>query len=1644
MLTRHGLREGRLARLFRGLEALEQRTLFNAAAYAEPDDVTMTAGVAGNNPGILIDAIANDTDADGDPITISAITLPPGDGVATIENNKVRYVPPVGFVGQAPFIYQITDGKGQFDVATITVTVQPAATAAGVLAFSQPTYAASENNPSVTLAVTRTSGSDGSVSVNYRAVPGSASPNDFTPVSGTLTFGPGVTQQTITVPIFNDTAAENPESFTVVLESPTGGAALGLQNTATVTIADNDVPTTGGDGLKGEYFNNKDFTAAVFTRIDRTVNFNYGTGSPDPGMGGNTFSIRWTGQVVPRYSETYTFTTRSDDGVRLYVNNQLLIDQWNDHAPTDHSGTITLQAGVRYDIKLEYYENGGGAEVALRWASASQASEVVPTSQLYSSPTAGGVNQPPVANNDTAATIRDQATLINVLANDTDPDGQPLAVTGVTNTTGGTFTIEANQLRFTPTPGFTGNASATYTISDGNEGTASATVTVAVNPPPPAGNGDGLKGEYFDNRDFTAPAFTRVDPVVNFDFSDGAPAANMGPDTFSIRWTGQVRPQFTETYTFTTTTDDGVRLWVNNQLVIDQWNDHPATDHSGTIALQAGVLYDLRMEYYENGGGASAALSWSSPSRPRQVIPQSQLYSGVTANRAPDAVNDSATVAVGSSVLVNVLGNDTDADNDTLTIDGITAAPANGVAVIENGQIRYTPAAGTTATSDTLTYRVADGKGGFDTAVVTLTLTPAPQPGTLALESSQYTVTEHGSFVTVAFVRTGGSDGVVSIDYATVDQSATAGSDYTAQSGTVVFDAGVTRRTLNIPILNDAFAEGTETFSISLNRVTGGAALSQPRTATITIADNDGSPTGKQVMVIGSSSVAGADTRNSFRRALANQLNAASYNVNFVGSTNRNDAALPPDLDFDRDHHGYGGTRADHILTGTTKDYGVVPTLASVLAGNSTDGVALNPDYALVYVGHNDIFNGQSPSNARDDIANIIAALRADNPNMVILVGKLAPSAWDGGIHNANITTLNTLLDSLAASASTTASPVVTVDLNTGFNTTTMTTDGQHPSPTGEAWMADKWFNALKPHLDGTYNPPPPPAANGDGLKGEYFDNIDLTGLKLTRVDPTVNFNWGNGSPASGIASDTFSVRWTGQILPQYSQTYTFTTNTDDGVRLWVNGTQVINSWIDQSATNRSGSIALTAGQKVDIRLEYFENGGLASSRLSWASASQPTQIIPQNRLFSVGYTGTGTTPTLNLTSQTVVSNLTQPTAMSFLPDGAMLIAQKNGLVRLARNGQLQQQNFIDIRAIVNDARDRGLLGLAIHPDFATNPYVYLLFTYDPPETAGRTGFGAPDGTGARAARLLRVTAQTVNGVTSAVPGSEVVLLGTNSTWANMGAPTSGQSINNKYGGLNPDGSYVQDCIPVDSESHTIGALAFLPDGSLLVTSGDGTSYGAVDPMTKRVQDLDSLNGKVLRINPITGQGYSDNPFFNGDPSSNRSKVYALGFRNPFRLAVDPLTGVAYVGDVGWTSWEEINVLSRGANYGWPWFEGGDGTVIQTPGYKDTAAAQAFYATNPTITAPLFGRSHSAGGVAIVAGDVYRGTRYGSAFNGALFFSDYGNSAIDVITFNANGTRKDVIRATSNLGVIVEMTMGPDDYIYTVDITGKVSRLVLA
>ncbi len=258
----------------------------------------------------------------------------------------------------------------------------------------------------------------------------------------------------------------------------------------------------------------------------------------------------------------------------------------------------------------------------------------------------------------------------------------------------------------------------------------------------------------------------------------------------------------------------------------------------------------------------------------------------------------------------------------------------------------------------------------------------------------------------------------------------------------------------------------------------------------------------------------------------------------------------------------------------------------------------------------------------------------------------------------------------------------------------------------------------------------------------------------------------------------------------------------------------------------------------------------------------------------------------------TYVSGLVAPTAMEFAPDGRLFVTQQGGQLRVIENGALLAAPFVSVA--VNSTGERGLLGIAFDPNFASNQYVYVYYT----TTAGDAH--------------NRVSRFTANG-NVAVSGSELILV-----------ELDGHSASN----------------------HNGGAIHFGLDGRLYIATGDNASGS-------NSQTLANRHGKLLRINP-DGSIPTDNPFYGSATGVNRS-IWALGLRNPFTFSVQPGTGRIFINDVGQVSWEEINDGVAGANYGWPSAEGVAGTppAVAVGTYRDPVHAYS-HAQGCAITGGAF------------------------------------------------------------------------------------------
>ncbi len=298
-------------------------------------------------------------------------------------------------------------------------------------------------------------------------------------------------------------------------------------------------------GLRGDYFSNPHLSGTPLLSRFEALSFDWQGGAPAPGIPTDQFSSRWIGYVIPRESGTYRFQTYTDDGARLWLGSERIIDDWSEHAPRAvTSAAVFLEAGKLYALRMDYFERFGGAVAELRWQPpGSAAFSPVPREVLFS---------------------RSDVSYEDLL------------------------------------------------VQHGQAHTDDV---------------QGLRGDYFSNPHLSGtPLLSRFE-ALSFDWQGGAPAPAMPTDEFSSRWIGFVIPQASGTYRFQTYTDDGARLWLGSERLIDDWSEHaPRAVTSAPVSLEAGKLYALRMDYFERFGGAVAELRWQPPGSaafspvPREVL----------------------------------------------------------------------------------------------------------------------------------------------------------------------------------------------------------------------------------------------------------------------------------------------------------------------------------------------------------------------------------------------------------------------------------------------------------------------------------------------------------------------------------------------------------------------------------------------------------------------------------------------------------------------------------------------------------------------------------------------------------------------------------------------------------------------------------------------------------------------------------------------------------------------------------------------------------------------------------------------------------------------------------------------------------------
>ena len=417
-----------------------------------------------------------------------------------------------------------------------------------------------------------------------------------------------------------------------------------------------------------------------------------------------------------------------------------------------------------------------------------------------------------------------------------------------------------------------------------------------------------------------------------------------------------------------------------------------------------------------------------------------------------------------------------------------------------------------------------------------------------------------------------------------------------------------------------------------------------------------------------------------------------------------------------------------------------------------------------------------------------------------------------------------------------------------------------------------------------------------------------------------------------------------------------------------------------------------------------------------------------------------------------ITNTLTQPVAFGFTPAGRMYVAEKRGTVQVFDSvADPTPTQVIDISGNVHDYWDRGLLGLAVDPQFGSgSDYVYLLYTYDP---GNSWGDDCADPTTNGCLVNGRLSRFLISAGGSAGPEQEL--------------------LTGKWCAQFP--------------SHTVGDLAFSSEGYLLVSAGDGASFNfadhgqngnpCADPMggpgvadnlggalrsQRPAADAQvTYDGTVLRIDKTTGAAVI------GNPGGTDTRIIAQGLRNPFRIAVRPGTSEIWVGDVGWGAWEEVNrIVDPGGgrdNFGWPCYEGANsGTSVKHSAYDAlnvNVCENLYTAGQSAVVAPYYARPHEAAdthvGCAGTGGAVsglafYQGGDYPAQYDGALFIADYSIGCIRVMFPSTAGALPDKSNIITFVGDTdadsaprpVDLQIGPEGDLYFADIgSGKIVRV---
>lgn len=941
-----------------------------------------------------------------------------------------------------------------------------------------------------------------------------------------------------------------------VLFVAASGSSNGLVGNYYHTELGSDFGTGNLDGITASELTQSGF---MVQRTDAAIDFDWSGIPPGPyGISNILYTVEWNGWIRPQYTELYTFKTLTDDGVRLFIDDTLLIDRWVFQGPASYTGQIRLVAGRFYRLKYQYFQGVGGAIVQFYWSSPSQPEKLVPTAALFTT--------------------------------------HPLI-------------------------------------------------------------GYGLRASYWNNPTFTGTAAaTRIENSV--DMSGGSLPGAVTAGDFSARWTGYVKSNYSEEYTFYATSEGAVRLLIDGVVTISNETIHSLITDSGATTLAAGRYYAIQVDYWTDGIVTPRLyLEWESANQEREIIDTDWLF----ADTPPEIITTNSLFLIdGSGVYAEYYDSPAPTGNPVLAtaFDGSgtgfvltaptwpPALPFSQTAFFSNVWTGFLIPANTGSHYFTITTTGfgrllidADTDEGTASPTLVLDFTASGTSSAVplcALKTHRIRVEHMCLNNTPSFqMQWEGSFRTLQ----TVPAAAMYNADGEYADGTNIptgVGNGLNGRYFDNPsFTGDPVLTRTDASGVAYNFGPGSPGVGVPTgvygvrwegninppittTYTFYLVGNYGTRLYVSDMsnaIIDSIATPGVNSGTvSLLGGVYPQIKAelAAYNGgdqyaflswSWSGS---NWALVPAVKLFAGVGNGLLGQYYNAPAANGTVDLTRYDTNFNITWPAGPGGGIIPALFSVVWTGwirprYNETYT------FRHYNSTVFTRVFIDPDNVTTPLIDFNIPALSGVFSGTRDLSANVLypirLEMIAPYSLT-------------FNFT------WESASQSEETVPEICLFAVHPETGQSRGDTPGiPAGNGNGLIGRYYNNTTWTPpAALTRIDRNIQFDWGSGSPDPSVNPENFTVSWTGFILPQYSETYTFYTLSDDGIIITINNTVLVNS--PNSGGLQAGTIDLSANTFYSVHLQFKELTVFAYVFFMWSSTNRQMSIIPRSRIFTAVGTG--------------------------------------------------------------------------------------------------------------------------------------------------------------------------------------------------------------------------------------------------------------------------------------------------------------------------------------------------------------------------------------------------------------------------------------